>query len=103
MTTSLGGESVAGGKLKESGTTHWIFGIDATNESSFTGLPGGYRYYNAPSAGVFGGYGEFGYWWSSSEQSSSEAWMRDLTYGNGGVDRDHYLKGDGLSVRCLKD
>jgi uncharacterized protein (TIGR02145 family) len=46
LTTFLGGEGVAGGKMKERGITHWIYpNTDATNSSGFTGLPGGVRYF----------------------------------------------------------
>jgi uncharacterized protein (TIGR02145 family) len=47
LITYLGGEQVAGGKMKESGITHWsIPNESATNESGFTALPSGERYYS---------------------------------------------------------
>ncbi|MCB9001260.1 MAG: fibrobacter succinogenes major paralogous domain-containing protein [Bacteroidales bacterium] len=64
LTTYLGGESVAGGKLKETDTTHWASpNTGATNETGFTALPGGYR----GRGGAFGGIGGYGYWWSATE------------------------------------
>jgi uncharacterized protein (TIGR02145 family) len=101
LTTCLGGESVAGGKMKETGIAHWNSpNTDATNSSGFTGLPGGYRNYYGP----FNGVGTNGYWWSSSEYDTSYAWYRALYYSNGGVGRPHHgIKTDGFSVRCLRD
>jgi len=53
----LGGDNVAGGKLKETGTTHWTTpNIEATNETDFTALPGGSRS-NSGAFGYIGGYG----------------------------------------------
>jgi uncharacterized protein (TIGR02145 family) len=43
LTGYLGGESLAGGKLKETGIGHWISPNDGNNESGFTAMPGGYR------------------------------------------------------------
>ena len=96
----LGGRGVAGSKLKETGTTHWITpNIGATNESGFTGLPGGCR----DDYGSFHDRGCYGNFWSATEDSSSDAWYRGLRYLSAGVHRDGYPKSDGHSVRCLKD
>lgn len=97
LTTYLGGESVAGDKLKETGNTHWQ-GTGSTNEIGFTGLPGGFRYPN----GSFGNIGNGGSWGSSSVSSTDFGWARTL--GNGSnVIRYNSLNVEGLSVRCLKD
>ncbi len=96
----IGPESIAGGKMKEVGTTSWNSpNTDATNTSLFTGLPGGMRYVN----GDFNSIGDFGNWWSSTDNITDTAWARHLGYGNGGADRDVKYKKWGLSVRCLKD
>jgi uncharacterized protein (TIGR02145 family) len=100
LTTYLGGVSVAGGKMKESGTSHWqVPNIGATNSSGFAGLPGGFRFDN----GDFYGIGTNGYWWGSSEGSPFNAWYRNLYYDDGVVVRNYYYKPYGFSVRCLRD
>ncbi|OFX32082.1 MAG: hypothetical protein A2X08_17780 [Bacteroidetes bacterium GWA2_32_17] len=100
LTTYLGGESVAGGKLKETGTTHWESpNTGATNETGFTALPGGYRYDN----GSFYNVGNYGLWWSSTESNISNAWFRDAYYLYNNVNRLNISKKDGFSVRCVKD
>ena len=99
LTTCLGGETVAGGKMKETGTAHWNSpNTDATNSSGFTGLPGGYRYSN----GTFNGIGYNGSWWGSSELATY-AWYRYLNYSNGFANSGNDYKPTGLSVRCLRD
>jgi len=105
----LGGENVAGGKMKSTGTQDWFDSkdspywqypnTDATNESGFSGLPGGFRYY----LGSFYFIGGSGYWWSSTEYDTYSAWYRYLYYFNGDVGRDYGTKGSGFSVRCLRD
>ena len=96
----LGGEFVAGGKMKEVGTTYWNSpNIDATNTSLFTGLPGGFRRPNEN----YNNIGYNGYWWSSSESSTYGAWLRYLSGTNGNAYRDYNVKKNGLSVRCLRD
>ncbi|MFN5215052.1 MAG: fibrobacter succinogenes major paralogous domain-containing protein, partial [Bacteroidota bacterium] len=98
LTSFLGGETVAGGKMKS--TTGWNApNTAATNESGFSGLPGGRRYNT-------NGYFLVGYnglWWSSSESSTTSAWLRDLYYASGTAYRYGSNKQDGFSVRCLRD
>jgi uncharacterized protein (TIGR02145 family) len=100
LTDYLGGESVAGGKMKEAGTAHWRDpNTGATNESGFTALPGGYR----NGRGTFYGIGVSGYWWSSTEDVTDIAWYRYLGDILSNVYRNNYFKEDGFSVRCLRD
>lgn len=100
LTNYLGGENVAGGKLKEASTTHWDSpNIGATNESGFTALPGGSRLSN----GEFRDIGQNGNWWSSTEQSSQFAWQRVMFRNLNGVGRVGCNMEYGFSVRCLKD
>jgi uncharacterized protein (TIGR02145 family) len=96
----LGGEDVAGGKMKETGTTHWNSpNTGATNSSGFTALPGGYR----NTSGGFYDKGYDGYWWSATEYSSTNAWNRKLNYNNDKVNRNNNNKENGFSVRFVRD
>ena len=100
LTDYLGGTSVAGGKLKETGTTHWVSpNTGATNETGFTALPGGYRGY----VGYFDGIGTNGYWWSATENATSHAWRRHVLYNYSYVPRGNHNKELGFSVRCVRD
>jgi uncharacterized protein (TIGR02145 family) len=102
LTTFLGGDNVAGGKMKATGTSLWLSpNTGATNSSSFTGLPAGCRLYG----GTFGNGGAYCDWWSSSESegSTTSALNRYLGYGNGNAWRGSRNKGNGFSVRCLRD
>jgi len=91
-----------GGKLKETGTTHWISPNEgATNESGFSALPGGYRY----NRGRFGSIGIGAFFWSSTEFDSKGAWLRNLRYDSPQIDRagNGSYKYYGFSVRCVRD
>jgi uncharacterized protein (TIGR02145 family) len=105
LTDHLGGEGVAGGEMKatgilEAGTGLWLSpNFAATNNSGFSGLPGGFRY----DFGFFDERGFNGYWWSSSENSASDAWYRVLNYFLRGAGRASTIKPYGFSVRCLLD
>ena len=83
-----------GVKLKS--TTSWYSGGNGTNDFGFTALPGG-----SLSDGYFHVLTESGYFWSSSEGSSTYAWYRCLKYDNDEVFRYNYDKNHGRSVRCL--
>ena len=99
LTDYLGGVNVAGGKMKEVDTTSWNSpNAGATNTSLFSALPGGYRFF-----GSYGNVGYGGYWWSSTEYNTSNAWYRCLGFNYGAAGRGIYDKKDGLSVRCLRD
>ena len=96
----LGGNSIAGGKLKASGTTYWTSpNFGANNESGFNGLPGGYRV----NDGTFLNIKNNGQWWSATDNGPSVAWSHYLFYNDGSVTHYYYDKGNGYSVRCIKD
>ena len=100
LTTYLGGEPIAGGKMKEAGTSHWLSpNTGATNSSGFAGLPGGLRdgHVNFHEIGAFGG------WWSSLGNSQGDAWARGLSSVDGIVLTGETDKIKGFSVRCVKD
>jgi uncharacterized protein (TIGR02145 family) len=96
----LGGESVAGGKMKEAGTLHWSHpNYGATNISGFTALPGGlfrknegYLYLN-----------EYGNIWSSTQENIDQAWRGYLEYDTPEAKYGYSSKTEGRSVRCIKD
>ncbi|HNS18356.1 MAG TPA: FISUMP domain-containing protein [Bacteroidales bacterium] len=97
----LGGQDVAGGTMKEVGTTHWNPpNTGATNESGFTGLPGGYR---LNTTGNFTDLGKFGILWSSSFFDAMDGFDRYMSYTSDDLTRTHTSKANGYSVRCLKD
>jgi uncharacterized protein (TIGR02145 family) len=100
LTDYLGGRSVAGGKLKETGTTHWLSpNTGATNETGFTALSGGYRNY----VGTFNDIGSYGYWWSATESGDLIAWSSSVDYLHSSVYRYVNFEELGYSVRCVRD
>jgi len=100
LAANLEGERIAAGKLKETGTTHWLSpNTGATNETGFTALPGGHRNIN----GTYSFIGEIGYWWSSTEYSSAFAFYRGMNHYHTHFYTSNYIKGFGFSVRCLRD
>ena len=100
----LGGVSVAGGKMKETGTAHWDSpNSDATNESGFNALPGGCR---AKSTGAFQNKGIIGFYRTSTEEFNSgydNSWHIMLFNQNANITPSYSQKVYGYSVRCIKD
>ncbi len=100
LTNTLGGATIAGGKLKESGTSHWSSpNTNGSNESGFTALPGGDRYFN----GTYFNLTNYGNWWSSTQSSTNMAWYRVMNFNNAELTRNSYSAQDGFSIRCIKD
>lgn len=106
LTDYLGGTSVAGGKMKSARTfpdphPRWESpNAGATNESNWSGLPGGYRDPN----GTFNHVGSYGYWWSTTVHASpNNAWYRYLNFNDGIVNRNYGGMAIGFSIRCLRD
>ncbi len=100
LITYLGGGTVAGGKLKETGTTHWKTpNMGTSNENGFTALPGGSRVVD----GTYYEIGSFGYWWSSTATSDWEAKYSYIFHNATDVYNYYFNKPAGMSVRCLRD
>jgi uncharacterized protein (TIGR02145 family) len=96
----LGGASIAGGKLKESGTLHWLSpNKGATNESGFTALPAGCRMAN----GSFVSINVSGRWWRKDEFTAESGVSWYMAYSHDLLGWAFYLKQYGFSVRCIKD
>jgi uncharacterized protein (TIGR02145 family) len=91
---------LVGGSLKETGTSHWLNpAVGATNTSGFTALPGG----NRDTDLGFLDLGNYGYFWSATQDGSPRAWYRRLNNDNAGVHRNSSRITIGYSVRCLKN
>jgi uncharacterized protein (TIGR02145 family) len=99
LITFLGGENASGGKLKESGSAHWLIpNSGANNTSGFSALPGGYL----PS-GDFASFRTGCYLWSSTESNSGSAYFLPIQSNNGSASIEAALKTNGMSVRCIKN
>ena len=108
LANHLGGENVAGAKLKETGNSHWIapFNDDATNETGFSARPGGYR----DLYGLFHWIGERGIWWTSTETgvAYNDVWYWCMYVGTSALTGFDYtgnysVSSSGCAVRCIKD
>jgi uncharacterized protein (TIGR02145 family) len=100
LTNYLGGWDIAGGKLRDTGTTYWIAPNNgATNETGFSALPGDSR----SEFGAFGEIGNYGIWWSSTAFGDSIAWCRVLNNFNTSIYRLNPRKRNGFSIRCVRD
>lgn len=100
LITNLNGVEVAGGKLKEVGLTHWTSpNANASNETGFTALPGGFRGQSGDCSYI----NNYGYWWCATENNENESWCFSLSYETSKVNSFEKNKEVGYSVRCVKD
>jgi uncharacterized protein (TIGR02145 family) len=103
----LGGPSVASAKLREVGISHWTApNTGATNVSGFNALPGGYKAIDGLGGIYFNSIKDWGYWWCSTINGSTNANYRSLAYAgalNGENDGSAYPFNYGFSVRCVKN
>ncbi|MDD3876083.1 MAG: FISUMP domain-containing protein [Bacteroidales bacterium] len=96
----LGGNNVAGGKIKDRGFDYWkIPNTAATNESGFTALPAGNRF----AGGAYGNLGQRAHFWSYNEYYAVYAWSNLLFFSPNDILRNEHLKRYGFSIRCVKD
>ncbi|MDR0331032.1 MAG: fibrobacter succinogenes major paralogous domain-containing protein, partial [Chitinispirillales bacterium] len=105
LVEAVGGEEAAGKRLKSK--TGWVDASGGgTDDYGFSALPGGYRGYGGHryyGVGSFNDAGYGGLWWSAAESGAHYARYRNM-YGNSGqADEGSGGKGDGFSVRCVKD
>ncbi len=103
----LGGSSEAGGKLKKTGTTYWNDpNTGATNETGFTGLPGGFRSQNN---GEYYWIKQRAEWWEiGASNPPNEVSLLYLEYDKTNIQRGYPMPVDkarkrGVSVRCIMD
>jgi uncharacterized protein (TIGR02145 family) len=97
----LGGESIAGSKMKKI-SNYWVsLNEEASDVSGFSALPGGYQ--EDPDDAVYPFMGEMGFFWSTKEKSGSVAWFRYVKYDGNLLKAGNGDKEFGMSVRCLKD
>jgi uncharacterized protein (TIGR02145 family) len=100
----LGGNSIAGMRMKEVGLAHWASpNSGAANQSGFTALPAGSRCLSINDD--FVGKGYWGVWWSSTEQNpiNKYAWYRTLSTFNINLESNYFWKFAGYSIRCVMD
>lgn len=101
LMNTLGGDTIAAGKMKLKGVGYWIYpNTGANNESGFGALPGGYRY---GEDGSFHTLGSNGYWWGATRSYELYSWSARLFTGFADVQRHKRFENYGLAIRCVKD
>ncbi|MCE2840287.1 MAG: hypothetical protein LW729_02740 [Bacteroidetes bacterium] len=96
-------QNIAGGMMKNTGTQLSLGGwfspnVGATNQSGFTGLPGG-----GGGGNSYGGLGGLAIWWSTTYAWGNFYRCRTIFNDYAGVNRTIGVPTDGFSVRCLKN
>ena len=90
----------SGGKLKETGTTHWMSpNRGATNTTGFSALPAGIRYFEGSFTAIL----YYTAFWSATSSGNEEEEYSSLYYGDAKVNMGYVSKKHGFSIRCVKD
>ncbi len=90
----------SGGKLKETGTTHWMApNRGATNTTDFSALPAGIRYFEGSFTAIL----YYTAFWSATFSGNDEEGYTSLYYGDARINLGHVSKKHGFSIRCVKD
>jgi len=97
LETAVGGEDVAGTKLKS--TSGWSSSGNGRDAYGFSALPAGYRSYD----GSFFSVGDDASFWSATEYDTDYAYSRDLDYDFANMFADSHSKIRAFSVRCVQD
>jgi len=95
----LGGNLVAGGKMKAISSLWLSPNLGANNSSGFSGLPGGLKSFT----GQYSDVNNLGFWWSSTSSSATNSRNRALLSSSAGINRSSNIYGNGFSVRCTRN
>ena len=99
LAITLGGNDIAAGKMMSTDTQYWNnLNTGATNESKFSAIAGGYRYFH-----LYENILNIGSWWSSSEGSETASLARIITHDRLDIQTSNSWKYYGYSVRCIKN
>jgi uncharacterized protein (TIGR02145 family) len=102
LVTFLGGEAIAGGKMKAKGTDYWEYpNVNATDEVGFSARPGGFRYYNE---GWFDEENQRGWWWSSTDGEAyfASAFIAIIRNDSESILIAEANERNGVYIRCVK-
>jgi len=101
LINSLGGENVAGGKMKSHYPGSWYYPPNFSDRPTFLAMPGGYR--NSAAKTQFTNIDTAGYWWTYISESDSGFYSIFLKALSTSIHSSYFSKNDGLSIRCIKD
>ena len=99
LITNMGGNTIAGGKLKETGGNHWLLPNEATNDVDFYALGGSGR----NDIGNFGTIKQGGFFWTSTPNTATDAYYRYMYHYETIVNQNFGSNKSGFSVRLIKN
>ena len=98
LANTLGGATIAGGKMKATCTALWLSPlVDATGESGFKARASGFRYYQ----GGFYEHKKRALWWTATPVNSGHAYYIYIYNNSGSLGFSSEGNVDGFSVRVI--